>query len=586
MAAESRHAKGPGRRDRRGRGGSAPGAMPPALGKVYEDDDLVVVDKPAGLLSSPLSDGRESSDQPPNVFDILKRQYPGRGRGRERERGVWIIHRLDAYASGLMVFAKSARAFEWLKAELKARRIGRVYVAVVEGEIERGPEGRAGGTVRSLLREESPGRMRRVREEDEGLAAITHWRLVGTGKGRSLVECRLETGRKNQIRVHMRQIGHPIVGDVKYGNADPGEEGAERQRLCLHAAELSFAHPATGEMLHLRSRTPRLFERLLGRSAGTGEPPVEPVAAPSTPTPARGEPPVGRAAKARGRGEDGSWEHVAEWYDRLIDERGSDHHERVILPGTVRLLAPRAGERVLDVACGQGVLCRGLAELGCDVVGIDASPSLIARARSAKLPRCDFRVHDARELDRLDAGAFDAASCAMALMNIEPLEPVTRGVAACLKPGGRFVGVILHPAFRAPGQTSWGWDDPAGDPPRRGPRRDRSAARQYRRIDGYLSSASRKIVMNPGEAASGGREVVTWTYHRPIEAYVRALADAGLLVEAMEEWPSTRVSQPGPRAPEENRARREIPLFLAIRAVKVARDPGPGGGDYDRPSRA
>lgn len=557
MSPRQRPSKRPaGRRGPAGRGSG----LPPALGNVFEDDEIVVVDKPAGLLSSPLTDGRDASDQPPNVFDILKRRYPGRGRGRDRERGVWIIHRLDAYASGLMVFAKTERAFEWLKSELKARRVRRVYLTVVEGEIERGPDGAAGGTIRSVLKEETPGRMRRVRDEDEGLPAVTHWRLIATGKGRSLVECRLDTGRKNQIRVHMRQIGHPIVGDVKYGYADPDDGGPGGGRLCLHAAELSFAHPVTGEVLDLRSRTPALFERLLGGEVRA----ADPAGSDREDPPARPAPRPERA----GRRDDGSWEHVAEWYNQLIDERGSDHHERVILPGTVRMLEPRAGERVLDVACGQGVLCRGLAGLGCNVLGIDASASLIARA--PRVQGCEYRVYDARDLEQLRLEPFDAATCVMALMNIEPLEPVMRGAAASLRAGGRFVCVILHPAFRAPGQTSWGWDEGAKAGDKHAGKRSHAAVAQYRRVDGYLSPASRKIVMNPGEVSSGGREVVTWTYHRPIEAYVRALANAGLLIDQLEEWPSPRLSQPGPRAAEENRARREIPLFLAIRAVKAA----------------
>jgi RluA family pseudouridine synthase len=538
---------------------------------VYEDDQIVVVDKPAGLLSSPLSDGRDSRDQPANVFDLLKRRYPGRGRGRERQRGVWIIHRLDAYASGLMVFAKTEPAFEWLKAELRARRIRRVYQALVEGVIEPGVGGVAQGTVRSVLKEESPGRMRRVREDDEGQVAITHWRLIASGKGRSLVECRLETGRKNQIRMHMRQLGHPIVGDVKYGRADPEHAERSGHRLCLHAAELSLAHPTTGEMLHLRSPTPRLFERLLGRKIPPAPSMTAEETGPATDLP--DEP--ARAAKARaaahakhpsGQTRD-SWEHVAEWYDRLIDERGSDHHERVILPGTVRLLEPRAGERVLDVACGQGVLCRRLSALGCTVLGVDASETLIERARSAGTPGCEYRVHDARDLAGLNAGAFDAATCVMALMNIDPIEPVMRGIAASLRPGGRFVAVILHPAFRAPGQTSWGWDEQS-PPERTGKSGRRRAVRQFRRVDAYLSPVSRRIVMNPGETAAGGRPIVTWTYHRPIQAYVQAMARAGLVIDAVEEWASVRVSRPGPRSAEENRARREIPLFLALRAFR------------------
>jgi hypothetical protein len=150
-------------------------------------------------------------------------------------------------------------------------------------------------------------------------------------------------------------------------------------------------------------------------------------------------------------------------------------------------------------------------------------------------------------------------------MNMEPMEPVLRGAAELLKAEGALVLVILHPAFRAPRQTAWGWDESGA----RSGQRD-GGARQYRRVDGYLSPGQEPITMNPGRAARGEDEVRTWTFHRPIQGYVKALSEAGFLIEFLEEWPSRRVSQPGPRAVEENRARREIPMFLGIRAIKRA----------------
>jgi ubiquinone/menaquinone biosynthesis C-methylase UbiE len=257
-----------------------------------------------------------------------------------------------------------------------------------------------------------------------------------------------------------------------------------------------------------------------------------------------------------------SWDSVAGWYDELQGEKGSDHYENVILPGALRLLRPEPGTRVLDVACGQGILCRRLAELGVAVTGVEASPRLLeaAKARTGAMAGShrpvEYLVADARELGPLGLSDIDSAACIMALSNIEPLEPVIRGIAAALKPGGSLVIVISHPAFRAPGQTGWGWDERAG--------------RQFRRIDGYLSPGQTPIDMHPGKRARGepGGEAVTMTFHRPIQAYVRALAEAGLLVESIEEWPGQRVSTSGPRAAEENRARREIPLFLGMRAVK------------------
>jgi SAM-dependent methyltransferase len=448
------------------------------------------------------------------------------------------------------------------------------------------------GIVRSVAAATSPKARSYDKSGDHAKIAVTHWRVLAAGQGRTLLQVRLETGRKNQIRVHMQEAKHPIVGDRRYGAAtDPIE------RVCLHAAELGFAHPATGQTVRYSSPVPRAFTSLVGRdSVVLEEEPAE-----------RKEPekPKEGAAKGAIKGADQgagalrdvagiaagapakvdrvepravseSWDHVAEWYAGLIEERKSDHHEQVILPGTIRLLRVEPGVRVLDVACGQGVLTHRLASLGAAVVGIDASPKLIEAARrgaSAGKRGAEFVVGDAREIAKLDIGEFDRAACVMALMNIEPMSAVLSGVSARLKQGGTFVAVVLHPAFRAPGQTSWGWDGETGNA-ERGTRRQnaatpRSQVTQYRRVDGYLSAGQSPIVMNPGEVARGRAPVTTVTFHRPIQAYVNAFAKAGLLVDAMEEWPSLRMSQPGPRAAEENRARREIPMFLALRGVKT-----------------
>ena len=188
----------------------------------------------------------------------------------------------------------------------------------------------------------------------------------------------------------------------------------------------------------------------------------------------------------------------------------------------------------------------------------------------------EFRVGDARDLGSLGLSNLDAATCIMALMNINPLEPVLSGIAATLRPGGRCVVVVLHPAFRSPGQTSWGWEGQtkqeaaASRTTRTSKPGTSSKLAQYRRVDGYLSPGVRDIIMNPGAAAKGQAPIMTQTFHRSIQAYVKGFASAGLLVSALEEWPSTRQSEPGPRAAEENRARREIPMFLAIRGVKVS----------------
>jgi ubiquinone/menaquinone biosynthesis C-methylase UbiE len=263
------------------------------------------------------------------------------------------------------------------------------------------------------------------------------------------------------------------------------------------------------------------------------------------------------------------WSGVAGWYDQLVGESGSEYHQQVVLPGTLRLLAPRAGEAIADIACGQGVLCRLLAERGVEATGIDAARPLIETARQRSDPAIRYFVGDARALDFLPAERFDAAACILAIQNMHPIQPVFAGVARMLKPLGRLVLVMMHPSFRGAKETSWGWD----------------AARevQYRRVDRYLLPRKSPIVARPGEAP----EVYTWTFHKPLESYVKALRISGLWIDAIEEWASHKTSTSGPRAAAENAARKEIPMFMAIRAVKGAGGPpSPAPASSTAPSPA
>lgn len=513
---------------------------------------MIVVEKPPGLLTAGMAGEARTT-----LMDMVKAHVRAGQRGpRDRKTGrdrraagagpsrplVGVIHRLDKEASGLVVFSKTDTAFSWLKEDFKAKRVHRMYLALVEGEMGKPDHS---GTIQSLLKEDKSGRVYSIKpdefrgsasptadDEDSARPAVTHFRVVGVGQGRSLVQVRLETGRKHQIRVHLAEQGHPICGDERYGaKTNPGG------RLCLHAGELGFTHPATGRKERWSSPAPAAFYTLAGLTPPPNAAPEPAMQAPARPAPT---------------GADTSWQPVADWYDAMLSgDRPNDHYEKVIIPGTVRLVSPRAGLRALDVACGQGVISRALAALGANVVGVDAAPDLIKAAQSHG-GGIDYRVGDARALkDASIEGEFDAATCIMALGNIDPLEPVLTAVAGFLRPGGSFTFVISHPAFRAPGQTAWGWDE--------------KTRKQYRRVEGYLSTGQHRIQMHPGDAP----DVVTWTFHRPLQTYARQLAEAGLLIETIEEWPGQRTSQPGPRAEEENRIRREIPLFLAVRAVKA-----------------
>ncbi|HEX4792341.1 MAG TPA: class I SAM-dependent methyltransferase [Humisphaera sp.] len=256
---------------------------------------------------------------------------------------------------------------------------------------------------------------------------------------------------------------------------------------------------------------------------------------------------------AKGRPTD--WGEVADWYDQLVGDSGSEFHREVVLPGALRLLAPQPGQRAIDVACGQGVLCRILHERGVEATGVDAAPQLIKSARDRGPAAIHYHVGDARELAFLPAATFDMAACLLAIQNINPIQPVFTGVQRLLRDGGRLVIVMMHPCFRGNKETSWGWD--AGKNV------------QYRRVDRYLLPRKTPILTHPGKDPGAH----TWSFHKPIEAYVKALRNAGLLIDAIEEWTSHKTSDSGPRAGAENVARKEIPMFMAIRAIKLSGAP-------------
>ena len=247
------------------------------------------------------------------------------------------------------------------------------------------------------------------------------------------------------------------------------------------------------------------------------------------------------------------WSQVAGWYDQLVGDSGSEYHQKVVLPGVLRLLALNPADRAIDVASGQGVLCRLLAERGVETTGIDAAEEMIQAAHARGPESIRYQVADARDPHGLPQEHFHAAACVLAIQNIHPFAPVFAAVGRLLVPGGKFVMVMTHPCFRGAKETSWGWDE--------------KEKIQYRRVDRYLIPRKTPIATHPG--SDPGK--YTWTFHRPIVEYVKALAHAGLLIDAIEEWPSHKNSDSGPRAPAENAARKEIPLFMAIRVVKALR---------------
>jgi len=253
-------------------------------------------------------------------------------------------------------------------------------------------------------------------------------------------------------------------------------------------------------------------------------------------------------------GQPAGWQNVAKWYSQYLE--GPDtYQDKIVFPGVLRLLAPRAGATYLDIACGEGALDEKIAAAKARVVGFDAAPALVERARRRNLPGAEFLTGDAQRFPAAVLNRrFDGAVCVLAIQNIKDMPAVYANAARVLAPGAPFVIVMNHPAFRVPRQSEWGFDE--------------VKKTLYRRLDRYLTPMDIPILMNPGQR--GGRPVTTVSHHRPLQDHFAALGAAGLAVDALEEWVSHHESDPGKRAKAENRAREEFPLFLALRARKMA----------------
>ncbi len=243
------------------------------------------------------------------------------------------------------------------------------------------------------------------------------------------------------------------------------------------------------------------------------------------------------------------WDQAAQWYDALVGLKGSEYQQALIFPGAFQMMGLKKGGTVLDMACGQGAFSRYLSQKGMTVTGLDTSEEMIRFAQSRSNSSIRYEQGDAQDSQALGGRKFDVVACLLALQNIESINPVMRNVKRWLKPGGRFVMVTTHPCFRIPRQTHWGWDE--------------QKKIQYRRVDLYGSESAIPIVTPPFAQS----KIFTVTYHRPLQSYFQALAEAGLCVDGLEEWASHKTSEPGRRSRAENRARQEIPLFMALRAV-------------------
>jgi RluA family pseudouridine synthase len=219
--------------------------LPGGLAILHEDRDLIVVDKPPGLLT--ISTDKEKSR---TAYFILT-DYVRKGVAKSRNR-IFIVHRLDRETSGILLFAKSEAAkfrlqSQWQDTEKK-------YLAVVHGRCEKRAE-----TITTYLAENQAHGVYTTNDARKGKLAHTAYKVLKQTRDFSLLEVELLTGRKHQIRVHLAAIGHPVVGDPRYG-----KERKARDRLALHAKSISFAHPFSGEPLSFDTKVPAYFTALVG----------------------------------------------------------------------------------------------------------------------------------------------------------------------------------------------------------------------------------------------------------------------------------------------------------------------------------
>jgi ubiquinone/menaquinone biosynthesis C-methylase UbiE len=245
-----------------------------------------------------------------------------------------------------------------------------------------------------------------------------------------------------------------------------------------------------------------------------------------------------------------SWGGVSSWYEDVVGDPSS-YQQAVILPNVMRILSDVAqpGKTIVDVGCGTGLFSQEIAKSGARVIGVDPGETFISKAKETG--KGEFIVGTADKLPVPDDIA-DAAICILALQNIREAREAVMEWKRIVKTNGKVVIVLNHPAFRIPKQTGWGWDE--------------EARKQYRRIDSYMSESEAGIVMNPG----GKQDTLTASFHRPLQWYVKQLSGAGFALTRLEEWISHKKSGAGPRQAEEDRMRKEIPLFLCLEAKKIA----------------
>ncbi len=260
-----------------------------------------------------------------------------------------------------------------------------------------------------------------------------------------------------------------------------------------------------------------------------------------------------------------AWNKVAKWYDSLVGETGSEYHQNVIFPSLIKSLGDKkiAGKTVIDLACGQGVLCRQLSNLGAKVTGIDIAPALVRMAKKRKLNNDNEPSYITADVTKLlsqngnlkldlKSEYYDYATVVLAIQNINPLSPLFKAVSKLLKKGGSLIIVMMHPCFRIPQYSNWQFND--------------EKHRQERIMWKYLNSETIEILSKPSNKANSE---ITYHYHRPINAYINSASKYGLYLEEIQELASNKKEQKGIKSEAIELAKSEIPMFLSMKFTKL-----------------